>query len=184
MPQLKVTERRPPLDSRPVVTGCPCAACLDGATAQLDLTRRTQRASLRDSNSGSQARANGFLPVQDLAGLRSRTNRRRRTHLTLLIESRRLPPSSRATRRVTRGETAFSTQWTNPEEVKGTGRRAAPGRSTYLGTEGPEIDQRVRADEWPEIPQLQIEHARRNAVGEGRNDLVQAILPMRRREQH
>jgi hypothetical protein len=47
----KVTERRPPLDSRPAFAGCPCAACLDVATAQLDLARHTQRASLRDSNS-------------------------------------------------------------------------------------------------------------------------------------
>jgi hypothetical protein len=37
--------------SRPVFTGLPCAACLDVATAQLDLARHTQRASLRDSNS-------------------------------------------------------------------------------------------------------------------------------------
>src|SRR5882724_6281888 len=44
----KVTERRPPLDSRPVFTGCPCAACLDEATAELDLARRKQRASLLD----------------------------------------------------------------------------------------------------------------------------------------
>jgi hypothetical protein len=47
----KGNPRRPPLDSRPVFTGYPCAACLDVATAQLDLARRTQRASLRESNS-------------------------------------------------------------------------------------------------------------------------------------
>jgi len=35
--------------SRPVFTGSPCAAWLDVATAQLDLARHTQRASLRDS---------------------------------------------------------------------------------------------------------------------------------------
>ena len=37
--------------SRPVFAGWPCAACLDVATAQLDLARHTKRASLRDSNS-------------------------------------------------------------------------------------------------------------------------------------
>ena len=65
MPELKVTQRRPPQKSRPVFTGRSCAACLDGATAQLDLGRHTRRAFPWDSNS-----------------------------------ARRLPPSSRAARRV------------------------------------------------------------------------------------
>ena len=37
--------------ARPFIKGCPCAACLDEATAELDLARCTKRTSLRDSNS-------------------------------------------------------------------------------------------------------------------------------------
>src|SRR3954466_15112932 len=37
--------------SRPVFTGSPCAACLDVATAQLDLAGHTKRALPWDSNS-------------------------------------------------------------------------------------------------------------------------------------
>ena len=47
----KVTKRNPPRCHAPLFKGVPCAACLDEATAQLDLARHTRRASLRDSNS-------------------------------------------------------------------------------------------------------------------------------------
>src|SRR5258706_15251519 len=60
------------------------------------------------STAGGQARASGFLPVQDWAGLRSRTNRRRRTHLTLLIESRRRPHIESNCSAFLKGRRAFS----------------------------------------------------------------------------
>src|SRR5258706_7570758 len=75
----KVTKRRPPLESRPVFTGCPCAACLDGATAQLDLARHTQRASLRDSNS-----ARRLPPIESSCSARLKGNPKSNTYLSHL----------------------------------------------------------------------------------------------------
>ena len=51
MPELKVSKKRPPRCRAPSAKGCPCAACLDGATAELDLAEHKQRALPWDSNS-------------------------------------------------------------------------------------------------------------------------------------
>src|SRR5260221_4454245 len=78
----KVTERTPPLESRPVFTGCPCAACLDKAAAELDLAGHTKRALPWDSNS---PRRKPLVESSCSARLQGRRTKRSRAKRTLLM---------------------------------------------------------------------------------------------------